>query len=152
MICTGGVVSARLTADHPACQSLADGRSKRLKAEPLVRVSVIAPYEARPRSTVYCSTKSLSMAVREAASSAFPTCFHTVADCHHADPGQASNRTTQIQNGQNSDLYILSIPSFTWTYVGGDLPSQPTGRAAHTCTLMGSQMVVVGGFVSEDLM
>lgn len=65
--------------------------------------------------------------------------------------GQASNRTTQIQNGQNSDLYILSIPSFTWTFVGGDLPSQPTGRAAHTCTLMGSQMVVVGGFVSEDL-
>ncbi|KAK9900561.1 hypothetical protein P389DRAFT_14601 [Cystobasidium minutum MCA 4210] len=66
--------------------------------------------------------------------------------------GQASNRTTQILQGQNSDLYVLSIPSFTWTYVGGNLPSQPTGRAAHTCTLLGSQMIVVGGFVSEDLL
>lgn len=66
--------------------------------------------------------------------------------------GQASNRTTQILNGQNSDLYVLSIPSFTWTFIGNDLPSQPTGRAAHTCTLMGSQLVSVGGYVSEDLM
>jgi len=65
--------------------------------------------------------------------------------------GQASNRTTQILQGQNSDLYVLSLPSFTWTFVGSNLPSQPTGRAAHTCTLMGSQMLVVGGFVSEDL-
>lgn len=66
--------------------------------------------------------------------------------------GQASNRTTQILQGQNSDLYVLSIPSFTWTYVGGNLPSQPTGRAAHTCSLIGSQMVVVGGYISEDIL
>lgn len=65
---------------------------------------------------------------------------------------------------------MLSLPSFTWTLVGKDLPSQPTGRAAHSelayvphielalrlpwsaCTLLGSQLIVVGGFVSEDLM
>jgi hypothetical protein len=66
--------------------------------------------------------------------------------------GHASNRTTQIQEGQDPDVYILNIPSYTWTYVGNNLTSQPTARAGHTCELLGDQMVVVGGYIREDLL
>lgn len=66
--------------------------------------------------------------------------------------GHASNRTTQIQEGQDTDVYILSIPSYTWTYVGSNLTSQPPARAGHTCELIGDQMIVVGGYISEDLL
>lgn len=64
--------------------------------------------------------------------------------------GHASNRTTQIQEGQDTDVYILSIPSYTWTYVGNNLTSQPVARAGHTCELVGDQMIVIGGYISED--
>lgn len=49
---------------------------------------------------------------------------------------------------QYSDMYILSIPSFTWIKVdspGGPLPHP---RAGHTCNLRDGQIVVVGGYVN----
>lgn len=66
--------------------------------------------------------------------------------------GQPSNRSTQILEGSTTDVYILSLPSYTWTYVGSDLTSQPTGRSGHTCELIGDQMAVVGGWIREDVM
>lgn len=133
-------------------------------------------YAVRQRSTASCSTRSSSTEVRRHNKLEYlgkPEDTNLI-DVAHTLAGQASNRTTQILSGQNSDLYILSLPSFTWTFVGSNLPSQPTGRAAHcesnfhwrrmsggflrppiafaACTLLGSQMVVVGGYISEDLM
>lgn len=64
-------------------------------------------------------------------------------------------RTGQVVNGtqQSTELYILSLPSFTWTVVpSNSSTAQPVGRAGHTCDLIGSQMVVVGGYISSDLL
>ncbi|KAH9807902.1 hypothetical protein DFH28DRAFT_1001077 [Melampsora americana] len=60
----------------------------------------------------------------------------------------------QIVNGssQSTDLYVLSIPGFIWTFVGDRLNSQPSARAGHTCDLIGSQMIVIGGYVASDLL
>ncbi|KAI8447109.1 hypothetical protein BY996DRAFT_4593888 [Phakopsora pachyrhizi] len=60
----------------------------------------------------------------------------------------------QIVNGtaQSTDMYILTIPGFTWTFVGDSLNAQPVARAGHTCDLIGSQMIVVGGYVASDLL
>lgn len=54
----------------------------------------------------------------------------------------------QMGQTQYSDMYILSIPSFTWIKVdspGGPLPHP---RAGHTCNLRDGQIVVVGGYVN----
>lgn len=61
---------------------------------------------------------------------------------------------SQIVNGssQSTDLYMLSIPGFTWTFVGDHLNAQPSARAGHTCDLVGSQMIVIGGYVASDLL
>merc|ERR1712093_98235 len=64
--------------------------------------------------------------------------------------GQASNRTTQMSEGRSNDVYVLMLPSFTWHFMG-QLPSAPPGRAGHTCTLVGSQLIVVGGYISDDV-
>lgn len=48
-------------------------------------------------------------------------------------------------------MYILSIPTYTWVFVGNALSGQPTGRAGHQCALHGSQMIVVGGVVSSNV-
>lgn len=50
------------------------------------------------------------------------------------------------QQTQYSDMYILSIPSFTWVEVpqGGD--NKPSGRSGHTCHLRDGQLVLVGGY------
>ncbi|KAM0750944.1 hypothetical protein T439DRAFT_343057 [Meredithblackwellia eburnea MCA 4105] len=55
------------------------------------------------------------------------------------------------QSDRDSAMYILSIPSYTWTFVGDSLPGQPTGRAGHQCALHGSQLIVVGGVVASSL-
>lgn len=52
---------------------------------------------------------------------------------------------------QYSDMYILTIPSFTWIKVSMDGQSQPPPRAGHTCTMWDGQMVVVGGYVGKDI-
>lgn len=66
--------------------------------------------------------------------------------------GQASNRSTQLTEGQSTDLYILTLPSYTWTYVGSNITSQPVARAGHTCELIGDTMISIGGYIAEDIL
>ncbi|KAF4621544.1 hypothetical protein G7Y89_g14528 [Cudoniella acicularis] len=52
---------------------------------------------------------------------------------------------------QYSDMWILTIPSFTWIQVEMSGQSQPPARAGHTCTMSSGQMVVVGGYIGKDI-
>jgi Kelch motif len=52
---------------------------------------------------------------------------------------------------QYDDFWILSIPSFTWIEVDQDGQSVPPGRSGHTCNIWNAQMVVVGGYVGQEL-
>lgn len=55
------------------------------------------------------------------------------------------------QSSRDSAVYILTIPSYKWKFVGDSLPGQPSGRAGHQCALQGSQLIVMGGLVASDL-
>ncbi|KAI9824931.1 MAG: hypothetical protein M1832_001536 [Thelocarpon impressellum] len=52
---------------------------------------------------------------------------------------------------QYDDMWILTIPSFTWIQVKMDGQSNPPARAGHTCNVWDGQMVVVGGYVGQDI-
>lgn len=52
---------------------------------------------------------------------------------------------------QYDDMWILTIPSFTWIQVDTSKQSVPPARAGHTCNIWNGQMVVVGGYVGQDL-
>ena len=52
---------------------------------------------------------------------------------------------------QYDDMWILSIPSFTWVEVDTSSQAIPPARAGHTCNVWNSQLVVVGGYVGQDL-
>lgn len=52
---------------------------------------------------------------------------------------------------QFDDMWILTIPSFTWIQVDTGGQAVPPGRSGHTCNIWNSQMVVVGGYVGTDL-
>jgi len=52
---------------------------------------------------------------------------------------------------QYSDMWILTIPSFTWVEVKMDGQSQPPARAGHKCTMWDGQLVVMGGYVGKDI-
>lgn len=52
---------------------------------------------------------------------------------------------------QYDDMWILTIPSFTWIKVDTSDQSTPPARAGHTCNVWNSQMVVWGGYVGQDL-
>lgn len=52
---------------------------------------------------------------------------------------------------QYDDMWILSVPSFTWIQVETDQQSVPYARAGHTCHVWDSQMIVVGGYVGQEL-
>jgi len=52
---------------------------------------------------------------------------------------------------QYDDMWILSIPSFTWISVDTSKQATPYARAGHTCDVWDGQMIVVGGYVGEDL-
>jgi hypothetical protein len=47
---------------------------------------------------------------------------------------------------QFNDMWILTLPSFTWIKVDMDGQSVPLGRSGHTCNVWDSQMVMVGGY------
>jgi hypothetical protein len=51
---------------------------------------------------------------------------------------------------QYDDMWILSIPSFTWIQVNMTGQSVPYARAGHTCNIWDSQMVVVGGYTGAS--
>ncbi|KAF2088406.1 hypothetical protein K490DRAFT_72831 [Saccharata proteae CBS 121410] len=52
---------------------------------------------------------------------------------------------------QYQDMWILSVPSFTWLEVDQSSQSVPYARAGHTCNIWDGQMVVVGGYVGTEL-
>ncbi|KAF4920919.1 Kelch repeat-containing protein [Colletotrichum viniferum] len=53
------------------------------------------------------------------------------------------------QQTQYNDMYILTIPSFTWIKVDeGD--GVPSPRAGHTCSMRDGQMVVMGGYIGQN--
>ncbi|KAM5356117.1 hypothetical protein ACJ41O_002763 [Fusarium nematophilum] len=51
---------------------------------------------------------------------------------------------------QYDDMYILTIPSFTWIKVDQKGQNTPAARAGHTCAMYDGQIVVVGG-VGQDI-
>lgn len=52
---------------------------------------------------------------------------------------------------QYTDLWILSIPSFTWIKADLTGQSEPPARAGHTCHAWDGQMVVIGGYVGTQI-
>jgi hypothetical protein len=54
---------------------------------------------------------------------------------------------------QKDDMWILSVPSFTWIEVDQKDSSAglPYARAGHTCHVWDGQMIVIGGYVGQDL-
>ena len=52
---------------------------------------------------------------------------------------------------QYNDMWILTIPSFTWIEVDQSHQSIPPPRAGHTCNMWDAQMVVVGGYVPANI-
>lgn len=52
---------------------------------------------------------------------------------------------------QYDDVWILTLPSFTWIKVDTSNQSVPPARAGHTCNSWNAQMVVVGGYVGTQL-
>jgi hypothetical protein len=47
-------------------------------------------------------------------------------------------------------MYVLSIPTFVWVKAESD-DNTPYPRAGHTCTMRDGQIVVVGGYVGNDI-
>ncbi|KAK0627584.1 hypothetical protein B0T14DRAFT_493646 [Immersiella caudata] len=74
-----------------------------------------------------------------------------------ASAPDASSFNIYLYGGQNlqpymgqtqyGDMYILSIPSFTWIRVDQD-DNSPPPRAGHTCNLRDGQIIIVGGYVN----
>ncbi|KAK4991533.1 hypothetical protein LTR50_001727 [Elasticomyces elasticus] len=62
--------------------------------------------------------------------------------------GQDLNPNAQTQY---NDMWILTLPSFTWIKVDTANQSVPYARAGHTCNVWNGQMVVVGGYVGNQL-
>lgn len=60
------------------------------------------------------------------------------------------NLEPYLEQRQYNDMYILSIPAFTWIKVDQSGSNAPKGRAGHTCHLRDGQMIVVGGYTGEN--
>jgi hypothetical protein len=52
---------------------------------------------------------------------------------------------------QYDDMWILSIPSFTWIPINMDSQSVPYARSGHTCNVWDGQMIVAGGYIGKDI-
>lgn len=52
---------------------------------------------------------------------------------------------------QYNDMWILSVPSFSWIQVNQDGQSVPYPRAGHTCNVWDGQMIVVGGYIGTEI-
>lgn len=52
---------------------------------------------------------------------------------------------------QYGDMWILTVPSFTWIEVNTTGQSVPPPRVGHSCSIWDGQIVVVGGFSGPDL-
>lgn len=51
---------------------------------------------------------------------------------------------------QYNDMWILTLPSFTWIKVDQSGQSVPYGRSGHTCNVWDGQMVMVGGYTGDQ--
>lgn len=81
--------------------------------------------------------------------------------CIFADITSGSSYNVYMYGGQSllpydnqtqyNDMWILTIPSFTWISVDTSGQSVPYARAGHTCNIWDGQMVVVGGYVGTQL-
>ncbi|KAI1970663.1 hypothetical protein LOZ53_005969 [Ophidiomyces ophidiicola] len=54
------------------------------------------------------------------------------------------------QQKEYDDMWILTIPSFTWLEVNMTGQSIPSPRAGHTCSIWNSQIIVTGGQSSDS--
>ena len=61
------------------------------------------------------------------------------------------NLTPAGNQTQYDDMWILSIPSFTWISVDMKDQSVPYARAGHTCNIWDGQIVMVGGYIGTDI-
>lgn len=52
---------------------------------------------------------------------------------------------------QFDDMWILTIPSFTWIKVDQTNQAKPPARAGHMCHVWNGQMIVIGGYVGQQL-
>lgn len=52
---------------------------------------------------------------------------------------------------QYNDMWILTMPAFAWISVDQTDQSIPYARAGHTCNIWDGQMVLVGGYVGDQL-
>jgi hypothetical protein len=60
------------------------------------------------------------------------------------------NETVKTQT-QYDDMWILSVPSFTWIEVDQSKQSIPYARAGHSCHVYDGQMIVLGGYVGAQI-
>ncbi|KAH6648411.1 hypothetical protein BKA67DRAFT_594029 [Truncatella angustata] len=51
---------------------------------------------------------------------------------------------------QYTDMYILTVPSFTWIKVDAGSDNEPAARAGHSCQARDGQMIVVGGYIGQN--
>ncbi|KAF8538422.1 hypothetical protein BDD12DRAFT_741343 [Trichophaea hybrida] len=61
------------------------------------------------------------------------------------------NLVPYAQQLQYDDMYILTVPAFTWIQVDMKDQAVPPARAGHTCDIVGSQMIVIGGYTGQEL-
>lgn len=59
---------------------------------------------------------------------------------------QPADNQTQL-----NDMWILTLPSFTWIEVDQSSQSVPYARAGHSCNIWQGQMVVVGGYIGDEI-
>ena len=52
---------------------------------------------------------------------------------------------------QYDDMYILTVPAFKWILVDQSKQAVPPARAGHTCDIVGSQIIVAGGYTDPNL-
>jgi hypothetical protein len=52
---------------------------------------------------------------------------------------------------QYADMWILSVPSFTWIPINTSQQSTPYARAGHTCDVWDGQMIVIGGYIDPAI-
>ncbi|KAI1759572.1 hypothetical protein GGR53DRAFT_527126 [Hypoxylon sp. FL1150] len=52
---------------------------------------------------------------------------------------------------QYTDLWILTVPSFTWIKVDLSTSDEPAARAGHQCAARDGQMIVIGGYVGTQI-
>ncbi|KAL9000511.1 MAG: hypothetical protein Q9169_000804 [Polycauliona sp. 2 TL-2023] len=55
------------------------------------------------------------------------------------------------QQIQYDDMWVLTVPSFTWVEVDTEGQSVPPARVGASCTIYDGQIVVVGGYTGPDL-